>query len=61
MKVNQTVQLPNGNVKFEGELSQEEADAVVGAGLTMFLMAGILPVTEKEGGGFVVDGPETVQ
>lgn len=47
MKVNQSVELENGVVQFQGELSQQEADAILTMGLTMALANGAFPEVTK--------------
>jgi len=47
MKVEKVVMLPEGAVKFEGELSEMETDLVVEVGLNYLIRAGAFPaVTE---------------
>lgn len=47
MKVNQVIQLPEGLVKFEGELSEKEASLVIELGLNYLIRAGAFPaITE---------------
>lgn len=43
MEVNQTFKTPQGTVKFQGELSQEEADFVIKVGLNYLMQQGALP------------------
>ena len=43
MKVNNTIKTPKGDVTFQGELSEEEANVVWDAGLNWLLLQGILP------------------
>lgn len=43
MLVSKTIETPEGTVKFEGELSKEETDMVVGVGLNYLLQMGYLP------------------
>lgn len=47
MQVNQVFQTPEGAVKFEGELSQAEADVVVRAGLNWLMQQGALPISTE--------------
>ena len=42
MLVNNTIETPEGTVKFEGELSQAELNLVVQLGLHALLQAGVL-------------------
>ena len=42
MEVNSVYKTPEGFVKFEGTLSQEEADYVIGMGLNMLMQQGAL-------------------
>lgn len=41
MKINKTIQTPEGIIKFEGELSEKEADLVIEAGLSTLLRMGL--------------------
>ena len=43
MKVNNTIKTPKGEVTFQGELSEEEANVVWEAGLNWLFLQGILP------------------
>jgi hypothetical protein len=43
MKVNQVIQMPDGLVKFEGELSEKESNLVVELGLNYLIRAGAFP------------------
>jgi hypothetical protein len=43
IKVNQAIQTEQGTVTFNGELSQEELDYVLSAGLNYLLQSGALP------------------
>lgn len=43
MKVNSVVQLPEGLVKFEGELEGKEAELVIELGLNYLIRAGAFP------------------
>lgn len=75
MKIEQTVRLPEGIVKFSGELSQTEADLVVEIGLNYLIRAGAFPAVtealaaaqkeEEAAMGYSdpssVEGPDTVQ
>lgn len=45
MKVYKTIQTPEGPVTFNGELSEEEADMVIGLGLNYLMKQGALPFT----------------
>lgn len=45
MQINKTIETPEGIIKFEGELSQEEADTVISIGLTSLLNAGFISYT----------------
>jgi hydroxylamine reductase (hybrid-cluster protein) len=44
MQVNKTIETADGKVVFQGELSQEETDFVIGIGLNTLLKAGALPL-----------------
>lgn len=47
MKVNKIIELPEGAVKFEGELSEKETDLVMQLGLNYLIRAGAFPaITE---------------
>lgn len=63
MKINKTVQTPNGPVTFSGEMSQEEFDFVVEAGLNYLLAKGQIPyqVVDEEDLASIVPGTETHQ
>ena len=43
MEINKTFKTAEGTVKFQGELSQEEADFVIQVGLNWLLQQGALP------------------
>ena len=43
MKVSKTIQTDEGSVFFDGELSEEEADMVLGIGLNYLMKNGALP------------------
>lgn len=43
MEVNQTIKTPQGTIKFQGELSQEETDFVIQVGLNYLFQQGALP------------------
>ncbi|MCR4308348.1 MAG: hypothetical protein NUV80_07405 [Candidatus Berkelbacteria bacterium] len=43
MKISKTIQTPEGPVTFDGELSGDEADMVIGLGLNYLLQQGALP------------------
>lgn len=48
MKISKTLELPEGSVQFDGELSEAEVDMILGIGLNYLLQRGALP--------FKVDG-----
>jgi hypothetical protein len=48
MYVKKIIQTEEGAIKFEGELTQEEADLVVECGLNWLLREGALPLLEEE-------------
>ena len=55
MLVNKSIETPEGTVKFEGELEQNELDFVLKIGLNMLLTQGAIPFTTKakeEGSGY---------
>lgn len=62
MKISKTLEMPDGIVVFEGELSQVEADAVIKLGLMSLILGGQIVPTEaqEDGDGFTVDGNETI-
>lgn len=67
MKISQVVRLPNANVRFEGELSPQEAEVVIGTGLECLIMAGAFPDVSRqlaeaaqEGDGYAVEGNDTI-
>lgn len=43
MKVSKTIETREGSVTFDGELSQEEADMVIGLGLNYLMKQGAIP------------------
>lgn len=43
MEVSKTIKTSEGTVVFEGNLTQDEADLVIGIGLTSLLKAGAIP------------------
>jgi hypothetical protein len=43
MKVNRVIQLDNGAVQFNGELSEKETDLVIELGLNYLIRAGAFP------------------
>lgn len=43
MKVNKSIETPEGTFVFEGELSVEEVDLIMGVGLNFLLQQGALP------------------
>lgn len=47
MKIDKELELPNGRVRFVGELSEEELDTVITLGLAMMLYKGMLPIQEE--------------
>lgn len=48
MEINQTIKTAQGTVKFQGTLTQEEADYVIQTGLSYLLSRGELPFTVVE-------------
>lgn len=48
MKVNKSFETPEGIVKFEGELSQEELDYVLQLGLNTLLVMGAISAKKVE-------------
>jgi len=46
--VNKTVELENGSVQFNGELSSQELDLVLTMGLNYLLAKGAVPFTSKK-------------
>ncbi len=71
MKVENTIRLPEGIVKFSGELEQAEADLVLEIGLNYLIRAGAFPAVtaaleaaqkeEEAAMGYAVEGPDTLQ
>lgn len=47
MKVEKTLVLPEGAVRFEGELSEAETDMVVEIGLNYLIRAGAFPAVTQ--------------
>lgn len=50
MEVNSVYKTLEGFVKFQGTLSQEEADYVIGMGLNILMQKGALNIEEQEDG-----------
>lgn len=50
MKINHSIKTPEGTVQFQGELSQEEADLVIEAGLAIMLRMGVFNVIKAQEG-----------
>ena len=48
MLVSKTLETPEGTVKFEGELTQEEANLVIECGLSFLFQAGAFPIMVKK-------------
>lgn len=48
MLVNKSLETPQGTVKFEGELEQNELDLVLRVGLNYLLARGAIPLVAKE-------------
>jgi hypothetical protein len=62
MKVSTTVQTPEGSVKFEGELSQQETDLVIQIGLSQLFEMGMIPFvvrSEEEASALVSNSNST--
>ena len=47
MNISQVIQLPEGEVNFNGQLTQEEADMIIKAGLVTLLCRGAFNVTQE--------------
>ena len=43
MKVDKSLEGPNGTVTFQGELSSEEVDVILGVGLNFLMQQGAIP------------------
>jgi hypothetical protein len=43
LKVNKTLETPDGSVQFEGELSSEELEVIISVGLNFLLQQGAIP------------------
>ena len=43
MKVDKSLEGPNGTVTFQGELSPEEVDVILGVGLNFLMQQGAIP------------------
>lgn len=50
MHIKQSIQTPEGVINFNGELSQEEADLVVKAGLLTLLRRGAFQLSQEQAG-----------
>ena len=61
MQINKTIETADGTIKFEGELSQEEADTVISVGLTSLLNAGFINYTVVTSDDIEVDPNTPVQ
>ena len=48
MKIDKSIETPEGSIKFEGELNDKELDLVVEIGLNVLLAQGAIPFTLKE-------------
>lgn len=48
MLINKSVELENGSVQFNGELSSQELDLVLTMGLNYLLANGAIPFTSKK-------------
>lgn len=48
MLINKSVELENGSVQFNGELSSQELDLVLTMGLNYLLAKGAVPFTSKQ-------------
>lgn len=44
MKVDSSLETPDGSVKFKGELNSAEVDLIISVGLNALLLAGALPM-----------------
>lgn len=47
MNISQVIQLPEGEVNFQGQLTQEEADMIIKAGLITLLRRGAFNVSQE--------------
>lgn len=61
MKVNKTIETPNGPITFQGELTNEELDLVIEVGLNFLLAQGALPMKAMDHFHDAHVGPETEQ
>ena len=63
MKVKKSLETPDGPVTFEGELSPEELDVVIGVGLNYLMAQGALPfkVMDDSTRANAADGGESIQ
>jgi hypothetical protein len=46
--IEKTIETPEGGVKFQGELTQEEVDLVLSCGLNWLMQQGALPLVIKK-------------
>lgn len=46
MKINNTIETPNGGMTFQGELDGKELDYVVQTGLNFLMYNNLLPITK---------------
>ena len=59
LRISKAIETPEGTVKFEGELSADELDFIIGVGLTYLFKRGAIPFRVAEATS--VEGTETEQ
>lgn len=64
MRIEKTIELPSGAVRFEGELDQKELDYVLTIGLSILFAQGAMPYViadDDDEASFSTDTTNTVQ
>ena len=59
MQVSQTIELPDGNVKFEGEFSAEEVGFLIEYALRDLIIQGLIPLDSDKQSNFHPGNGET--
>ena len=62
MKIEKTIDLPTGTIRFEGEVTEEELDHIITMGLAFMYIRGDLQATLMTSDGTLIsDVPEQLQ
>ena len=62
MKIEKTIELPTGSVRFEGEVTEEEMDHIITMGLAFMYIRGDIDATLMTSDGTLIsDVPEQIQ